>query len=133
MPSKRLPWAVTAWSAAAWNAIAHAGGTSCAAAAVPGVEGIEVHTGEDDVLVVDERGVVEERRVLDRAPVLLGRAQVGEGEDVVVVAGRGQRVEAPPHLADDGVDATRPPGGAVVLARRVVLGRQTREQLPSSR
>ena len=30
-----------------------------------------------------------------------------------------------PHLAEDGVDATRSAGGAVVLARRVVLGRQT--------
>ena len=100
---------------------------------VPGVEGVEVQAGEDGVLVVDEPGVLEERRILDRAPVLLGRPQVGEGEDAVVVARPRQRVEAPTHLADDGVDATRPAGGAVVLARRVVLGRQTGQQVPSSR
>ena len=41
---------------------------------MPGVERVEVEVGEDDILMVDERGVLEEGRILDRAPVLLGRA-----------------------------------------------------------
>ena len=98
-------------------------------AGVPGVEGVEVEAGEDDVLVIDERGVLEEGRVLDRAPVLLGGAQVGQREDAVVVAGRRQRVEAAAHLADHRVDAARAPGRAVVLAGGDELRRQARQQL----
>ena len=51
----------------------------------PGVIGVEVEAGEDGVLVVDERGVLEERRIPDRAPVFLGCAKVGEREDAGVI------------------------------------------------
>ena len=95
---------------------------------VPGVESVEVEAGEDDVLVIDERRVLEEGRIFDRAAVLLGGAEVGQREDAVVVAGGRQRVEAAAHLADHRVDAAGAPGGAVVLAGGHELRRQAREQ-----
>ena len=72
------------WSAAR-NAIAHACGTAASRPAAPVVVGIEVVAREHHILVIDEVRVLEERRVLDRAPVLLGRAQVRQREDGVVV------------------------------------------------
>jgi hypothetical protein len=98
----------------------HVGGPS----GVPVVEGVEVVLGEHGVLVIDEPRVLEERRVLDRPPVLLGRAQIGEREDGVVVARRRERLEPAVHLADHGVDAVGAPGGAVVLTGGLVLGRE---------
>ena len=74
----------------------------------PGVRGFEVVAGEDGVFVIDERRVFKEGPVLDRTPVFLCSAQVGEREDGVVVAGGGQRIEALPHLADHCVDTVHP-------------------------
>ena len=98
-------------------------------AGVPGIVGAEVVLAEHGRLVVDERGVLEERRILDRAPVLLGGAQIGQREDGVVVAGVREGVEAAGHLADQRVDAARAPGGAVVLAGGLVLRGQAGQQL----
>ncbi len=51
----------------------------------PGVVGGEVVAREEDVLVIHEGCVVEERGRFDGPSVLLGHAQVGQGEDRVVV------------------------------------------------
>jgi len=39
-----------------------------------------------------------------------------------------QRIEAPAHFTDHGVDAVRPPGRAVVRARGIELRRQPRQE-----
>ena len=72
--------------------------------------------------------VVEERRVLDGAAVLLGRPQICEREDGVVVTRFRERVEPALHLADHRIDTTCAARCAIVLAGGLILGREPRKQ-----
>ena len=70
-----------------------------------------------------EPGLVRIEALVDRGADVLGHPDVGEREDVVVVAARDDRVEAPVHLADRPVDAAIRRRGAVrARARRRVRG-----------
>jgi hypothetical protein len=96
------------------------------AAGPPGVLGAEVEVGEDVVLVVDEGVVGEELGVGHGVAVLLGRAQVEEGEAAVVVAADG--VEAPAHGAHDVVDAGHLAARAAFLGAGAVVDRHRRQE-----